>query len=551
MRFNHPAKFGIVAFCLILCNVIASNNCYGQATYLPLNRDLNGFFDAELNRNDFTAHSAIRPYLYAEVNEVIDIDSVFYRARSLYSYVELDSGKYGIVFPARHRKEYNGSADMWDSRNIRIVAGPLLSVNGGYDVASSKTISGSSLGAIITAGFGKKLAVSGSWQTGNSAFLPYVDAAISTSEVVPGRGYAHCSKEGYFYSNYAGYISYSPDEIFNFQLGQGKNFFGNGYRSLLLSDNTNNYPYLKISTKIWKLKYVNLYTIMNDVHGSGGIPTRFTRKYATFHYLSWNITKGISIGLFESIVWQGKDSSGTRGYDVNYLNPIIFYRPVEFAQGSSDNALIGLNLSIRFLKNQQLYGQLILDEFLLRELRAQSGWWANKHGFQLGLKSYNLFKVKGLSLQTEFNYVRPFTYSHGLYSQNYSHFNQALAHPLGANFYESVSFLKYQQGSFLVEGKFSYALKGKDSNGSNWGGDIFLDYQTVRSREFENEIAQGDQNHISYIDLRFAYILLPELNLRLEAGISNRLLRAQGITTQVNFIYLGLSTSLSNVYHDF
>ncbi|PCH98131.1 MAG: hypothetical protein COB85_02050 [Bacteroidetes bacterium] len=542
---DYKAKSGIIA-----CFLIISGACYGQTSYLPLHRDVNSFFDAELNRNDFTAHSAVKPYTYSEINELMSLDSIFYRARSLYSISNTDSS-YKICFPARHRKQYSSPEDFNLAKKFRIVAGPLFSLTSGYDVASSRSISGSELGAILTASFGEKLAISASYQTGNAAFLPYVDSAIVRNEVVPGKGYAHASKEGYFYSNYSGYISYSPDEIFNFQLGQGKNFFGNGYRSLLLSDNTDNYPFLKISTKIWKLKYVNLYTVMNDVHESAGVPTRFTRKYATFHYLSWNITKGVTLGLFESIVWQGTDSSGTRGYDVNYLNPIIFYRPVEFAQGSSDNALIGLNLSIRFLKNQQLYGQLILDEFLLRELKAQSGWWANKHGFQIGFKSYNLFKLRGLSLQTEFNYVRPFTYSHGLSSQNYSHYNQALAHPLGANFYESVSFLKFQRGSFLVEGKFSYALKGVDSNGSNWGGDIFLDYQTTRSREYENEVAQGDQNHISYIDLRFAYILLPELNLRLEAGVSNRLLRTQGVTTQINFIYLGLSTSLSNIYHDF
>ncbi len=541
----------MVACYLILGNLVVSTICYGQSSFLPLNRDVNSFFDAELNRNDFTAHSAIKPYLYSEVNEVMDVDSVFRRARSLYSFRKTMSEKSKIQIPARDRKVYDAQLKSQPVKKLRIMAGPLFSLKGGYDVASSSSYSGSSIGGIITAGFGKKLTVSGSYETGNSAFLPYIDSAITTNEVVPGSGYAHGTKEGYFYSNYSGYISYSPDEIFNFQLGQGKNFLGNGYRSLLLSDNTDNYPFLKITTKIWKLKYMNLYTIMNDVHGSGGIPTRFTRKYATFHYLSWNITKGINLGIFESIVWQGTDSSGTRGYDVNYLNPIIFYRPVEFAQGSSDNALIGFNLSIRFLKNQQFYGQLIIDEFLLREVRSRSGWWANKHGFQLGFKSYDLFKVKGLTLQSEFNYVRPFTYSHGLSSQNYSHFNQALAHPLGANFYESVSFLKFQRGSFLIEGKFIYALKGKDSNGSNWGGDIFLDYQTARSREYENEVAQGDQNHISYIDLRVAYILLPELNLRLEAGISNRFLRTLGVTTKVNFIYIGLSTSLSNIYHDF
>ena len=33
-----------------------------------------------------------------------------------------------------------------------------------------------------------------------------------------------------------------------------------------------------------------------------------------------------------------------RGYEISYLNPIIFYRPVEYSMGSNKgNALMGLN----------------------------------------------------------------------------------------------------------------------------------------------------------------------------------------------------------------
>ena len=95
-------------------------------------------------------------------------------------------------------------------------------------------------------------------------------------------------------------------------------------------------------------------------------------------------------------------------------------------------------------KRFQLYGQLLLDEFFLKEVRAGNGWWANKFGVQMGGKYIDVFSVKNLDLQGEMNLVRPFTYSHSDSVSNYTHYNQPLAHPLGANFMEAIGSYRYQ-----------------------------------------------------------------------------------------------------------
>jgi hypothetical protein len=46
----------------------------------------------------------------------------------------------------------------------------------------------------------------------------------------------------------------------------GVNFIGDGYRSLLLSDNSFNYPYLKIVAKFWHINYMVLYSQMMDIN---------------------------------------------------------------------------------------------------------------------------------------------------------------------------------------------------------------------------------------------------------------------------------------------
>ena len=104
-------------------------------------------------------------------------------------------------------------------------------------------------------------------------------------------------------------------------------------------------------------------------------------------------------------------------------------RPIEFSLNSPDNVLVGVNAKYSF-NSSYTYGQLVLDEFSLTDLRANKGFWANKIGYQLGYKVFDPFNMNRLTLQTEFNYVRPYTYAHHNPQQNYAHYNQPLAHPL-------------------------------------------------------------------------------------------------------------------------
>ena len=64
--------------------------------------------------------------------------------------------------------------------------------------------------------------------------------------------------------------------------------------------------------------------------------------------------------------------------------------------------------------------------------------------YRLGVKYVDAFNIKNLDLQFETNRVRPYTYSHFDSVANYTHYNQPLAHPLGANFQEYIGILKYQ-----------------------------------------------------------------------------------------------------------
>jgi hypothetical protein len=353
---------------------------------------------------------------------------------------------------------------------------PYLYVAGGFDLKSNDNNLETGIGLSGDVVLGKRFSIQADYISSNSSYDSFTDSVINEKRVIPGANYAYGTKLGWCSRDLNFYLSYNISKYFNVQAGKGKNFFGEGYRSLLISDNAASYPMFKITTTIWRIKYVNLYTMFNDVSESGGKVSKFKGKYSAMHYLSINLTKRINFGFFEAIVWQAKDSINTRGFDVNYLNPVVFYRPVEFSLGSPDNALMGFNLSYLFARNQQFYAQFLMDEFNLSHIRKQDGWWANKQAYQAGLKSFDLFRIKNLMFQTEYNYIRPYTYSHISPTQNYGHYNQPLAHPLGANLQESVSFLRYKYRHFYFEAQFSYIIMGTDTGNVNYGGNIYKSY---------------------------------------------------------------------------
>ena len=96
-------------------------------------------------------------------------------------------------------------------------------------------------------------------------------------------------------------------------------------------------------------------------------------------------------------------------------------------------------------------------------------------------------------MQLETNRVRPFTYSHYDTVANYTHYNQPLAHPLGANFQEFIGLLHYQPAPrWLLQAKAIYYYKGLDSANTNYGGNIFKNYAT-RSGQDGFKVGSGSK----------------------------------------------------------
>jgi len=374
----------------------------------------------------------------------------------------------------------------------------------------------------------------------------FTDSIINTSFVYPGKGQYMVKN---MYQNIDIIAAYKLNKFFTLFGGHSKNFFGDGYRSLLLSDNASSNPFLKIETSFANIKYVNLFQGLKDIYQIPNQPAANAIKFSASHYLSWNITKEFNFSVFETVIMQGKDSLINRGFDVNYLNPFVFYRPVEYSTGSADNILLGLSMSYKTRQQHQFYFQLILDEFSLTEIKTGKNWWANKYGIQLGIKG-NDFVIKNLYVQTEYNYVRPFTYSHGNTGQNYGHMNQALAHPIGANFHELVSIISYKQDKHQLTNKSTYNSYGTDSSIVNYGQNIFHSYNN-RLGEYGHETQQGLKTNILTNQLIYEYALFPHINIYAFARYNYRFqINHMGIQNNHSF-QIGIKSRIWNNYTDY
>ncbi|WP_443945495.1 gliding motility protein RemB [Pedobacter sp. AW1-32] len=401
---------------------------------------------------------------------------------------------------------------------------------------------------------GKQFSFYTSFYENQGVFANYVTDFINTNQVVPSEMTGKLGERTKDWNYATALMSFTPNKHINLALGYDKNFIGDGYRSMLLSDVAANYSFLRLRATLGNVQYQTIFAYMLD---PGATPLTEDRrlgdrgKWMAAHYLDWNITKRFSAGFFQAVTWADAEVEGKRGFDFNYAHPFVFLRAVESANTSSpDKMRLGINLKYEVFDKTVLYGQFMLDEFTAREFFSNTGYWANKWAAQIGFRGSDLFKVKNLNYLAEFNTARPYTYSHFDRVSNYAAMNQPLAHPLGANFREFLGIMNYTYKRFDFQGQAIYANYGADPEGLNYGGNIFLPYGT-RVQDYGNTIGQGIKTNLFFSEAKVAYIVNPKYNLRLElGGIFRR--ESSSLTTQnTKLITFGIRSSFRNLYRDF
>lgn len=495
-----------------------------------------------------TLHTSIRPLSRRQLDTLPG-------AKAILPAVPPQKGWFGRKLQAEHLIDIQ-------KNDFTFQLNPVVNLQGASSSTENGMIYRNDVGLTLEGTIGDKFSFYSTYIEGQGIYPQYVRDFIGTRRVVPGYGLGTKSfgdRGGRYYTFPAGEITFAPNKHFTFTAGQGKNFFGEGYRSMFLSDAAFNYPFFRIETSVGKVRYVNLWAQMNDVRPqvsrnlSGDVV--YAKKFLSSHYLSINVTPRWNLSFFEAVIIA--DSAQQRGLDASFFNPVIFYRPVEWSVGSGQgNAMIGAASSYKFRNGWQAYGQFLLDEFVSEEVFKARGSWVNKFGWQLGIKKYD-FILKGLFAQAEYNSARPYTFSHRRILTNHGHYGQPLAHPWGANFREAIFRIIYQRSRWEGEVTLNWGQIGLDTKGENWGSDIYQSYNT-RQRDLGNFIAQGNRADMLLLHTRAAYLINPTTGLKAEVGLRWRdyetdiTANTRPFTSEDNlYIYLGLRTEFLNEYWDF
>ncbi len=541
LNFLSPKSFLFLAVSLLITVPTRAQNIY-----TTLNQQENLLLDKAEIKQGIISHTSLKPF---SVKELMDSTSVNDSSELVQRYKLF----YNKEKTRHQRFLYANNQDFYSvsTKDFKLRINPIIYFSGGKNLIDKETIFTNTRGIRLSGTIDNKVSFHTAF-TDNQARLPrYVDKQIALHQAIP---YQNLWKKfkltGYDYFNAQGYINFHVIKHIDLTLGYGTLFLGDGNRSLLLSGYAGNMPYMRINTKIWKINYSNIYAKMTaSFPTSGGVPIDglYPTKYLTAHYLSIDILKNLNIGLYEAVVLSRTDSTGIDyGYDLAYLNPIIFYRSVEQNLGSPDNAILGLNMKWNVAKTLSFYGQFVLDEFKLDEIKSFKGWWANKYGGQLGAKYIDAFGVKNLHLQSEINIVRPYTYSHGRSVSSYTHFQKPLAHPLGANFAEAIGIIKYAPTHKLFfTTKATFIKTGRDGKNQNWGSNPFLNNQS-KQQVYGNRIGQGIATKIALIKFSASYQVFP--NIFLDLDILKRKETSQASTSYIGF---GIRANTSRVQHNF
>ncbi len=528
-----------------------SNKEYTSQLNIPFTHSNYAKFDRSINLVGTNSHTASKPYMYEDV-------SAYYNFQAAVDTLAKDTNTFA------GRKLWNERLVRVEGKDYWFTIDPIFDFEVGKDTdADFSSTYNNTRGITIQGGLGKKFSFYTSFFESQGRFAQYYNQyaesikAADEAAIVPGRGIAKAFKDGgYDYPVAEAYLSYTPFKFLNVQFGHGKNFIGDGYRSLFISDVATPHPFLKLNTTFWKIKYTSTWMWLRDVRPEVEVDGAYMPKYMATHFLSWNISKRLNVGFFESVIW---NNANNRGFDINYLNPIIFFRAIEFETGQdAGNALLGLSGKYKLNDSMNLYGQFILDEFSLSDMSGGEKSWKNKFGYQLGFKYYNAFKVKNLMLQTEYNRVRPYTYSHNSVVLNYGHSNQSMAHLWGANFSEFVLIGRYHYKRWFGNAKMVIGTRGLDFNNGvdnySYGGDIYRNYN---ERPFDTgvKVGQGNKTTTFFSNLQVGYVINPATNLKIFTDVTFRDFNpeaqtATALKSNTVWFNIGIRTDLFNWYFD-
>lgn len=496
---------------LLLCCLmsVAISNSFAQITYNPYSYQHYNTYGSKVYGDSLVKHTAVKPYISSPIdgNPIIE---------------ESDSSQNWFI--RKIFKEHLVEVKKEDhSFYLDFMPDMLIGKQFG---SVSKNLWTNTRGMQLGLSIKDKFTLYTNFFENQAIPASYIYQMANTNKAVPGQGtYKYYQKDGLDWMNATANMTYALNPALQLSLAYDKIHIGEGYRSMLLSDNSFNFSHAKVSGEFGKLQYNSIWAFMNDRMNpkSEDIENPETKrlgdgvKYGAFQYIDYNFLENFSAGVFLSNIWTSLGETSDRKINSNY----------------------GLNLKYLPVKQLVLYGQLLADDADFKRM-----------GYQLGAKTFDLFAVSRLNLTLEYNQATPYTYQSSNNRVNYSNHGEALAHPRGANFKELVGIATYKWRRFDIYLQGLYSKYGQDpTNDANFGGNIFKQ-QMPENPSFST--GQGQAVNLVYLESRLAYIINPKYNLRIELGMIRRQQKIADLGNLNNsIISFGLRSSFRQFYTDY
>jgi hypothetical protein len=508
----------------------------------PLNHGLNLKLENKMGKSNKDGLNSLKPLYPFDYMKRNNLDSLLYPEIYQDYHPKNTSWLSGKLFYEElYRK---------DSANIQMEINPALNIKIIRNPDNPEKMVTNTRGIRAYASFYDRVYISTQFYENQSFYPDYLDNYVKEKNIAPGQGRVKPFKErGYDYTWSAGQILYRPDKNHTINIGHGKKFLGNGYRSLLLSDVPFHFPYLQYKYKNENFQYSKTIALLrSDLYPDHGIEPG-QHKSGVFHYISKTIGKNLEVGFFEANMVQNPDSSGRYSFYWGYANPLPLLNSLLPYNNIEVNSLAGIN--IKYLPNNtlQLYGQMALNAFTPKKWFNGKGDFTEKLGGQLGFKLFEPLGINNLIWFSELNAVRPYTYGYTTPRLSFSHYNQSLAHPFGANFIENVNGFYYNHKRIALKGKMVYSKYGKNMNNKNVGKNIFQFQENLNPNK--SQFLQGLKTELLFTDLEIGYIINPEMKLKIFIRLQKRIEHNKLNYSNNTFYTLGINTFLINRYYDF
>jgi hypothetical protein len=439
------------------------------------------------------------------------------------------------------RKMFHEDLASVQVQDLQFRLNPLMDFTYGQEKGADDYLYRNTRGFMISGSSYGKISFSTAFYENQGRFPSWVVERYTQRSVVPGQGAAKAfGTNAWDFAWSEGHLMAEALPGLLLETGYGKTFFGDGYRSLLQSDYAFVHPWLGYRY------YHGRFFIASQVHsyidrvkpdgGLRGTP----RKTSSWHYLGYR-NPWMEISLLEANLYSNPDSSDRFHWQAEFFNPLPFIN--SFA--GRGNNLYGINLKIVPVPSLQFYGQLLLDELDSKKL-LHSRTLKNKTGFQAGIKYFDVFSVTNLYLQVEYNQVRPWAYAAGRVSQSWTHYNEPLQHPLGANFRELALMLDYRLGRFIINSAYTLAVQGSTGTGNGTGIELI-----TPSTPASTGLLEDYTFTIRNAELGLNWLLNPAWNLQLGINFHYREKKNEIFHQSAQVFSISLRTGLGNFYTDY